>query len=366
MASITQFKSRDGTTSWRVRIKRKDPDGQSVRVTRTYLTKAEAERKARLIEAAIQDGTWQYVVSYAAQPTVAEALARYMRNLETDSSKKPGTRKNERDRARQLIEILPFAEAKLSDVTTADLDAFKTDRLDAGRAASTVRLDLILLKVVYKQAAAWAGCEELKQNNPFDAFAMPKIHKSNRRERRLRAGEEQRLLEAVMSWRNAATRRELYAILLIALDTGMRMDEIRTLEWHNVDLDERTALLTNTKNSAARTVPLSRRAASAVRHLTKREGDPRLFKITKSGLQSAWRGDKAKALLGIADRAGCPDLRFHDLRHEATSRLVARARGNIALVAAITGHQDLNTLQRYVHLDVRDKLALIDEVEADR
>ena len=43
------------------------------------------------------------------------------------------------------------------------------------------------------------------------------------------------------------------------------------------------------------------------------------------------------------------DLRFHDLRHEATTRLFEKGL-NVMEVAAITGHKDLRMLQRYTHL----------------
>ncbi|HYW76865.1 MAG TPA: tyrosine-type recombinase/integrase [Gammaproteobacteria bacterium] len=68
----------------------------------------------------------------------------------------------------------------------------------------------------------------------------------------------------------------------------------------------------------------------------------------------------------MRDLAGSPDLRFHDLRHEATTRLVTKARNNIALVASITGHRSLHTLKAYVPVDLTGKRALIDEIEGER
>lgn len=53
------------------------------------------------------------------------------------------------------------------------------------------------------------------------------------------------------------------------------------------------------------------------------------------------------------DRAGLPHLHLHDLRHEATSRLAERD-WNILELAAVTGHQDLNTLKRYTNLRAVD------------
>ena len=52
-------------------------------------------------------------------------------------------------------------------------------------------------------------------------------------------------------------------------------------------------------------------------------------------------------------RANIADLHFHDLRHEATSRLFERGL-NIMEVAAITGHKSLAMLKRYTHLRAED------------
>lgn len=65
-----------------------------------------------------------------------------------------------------------------------------------------------------------------------------------------------------------------------------------------------------------------------------------------------------KAFAVAALRAGFPDIRFHDLRHEATSRLFERGLNSME-VAAITGHKTLAMLQRYTHLNAEtlaDKL----------
>ena len=70
-----------------------------------------------------------------------------------------------------------------------------------------------------------------------------------------------------------------------------------------------------------------------------------MFPIHYEALKSAWRR--------ACDRAGIIDLRFHDLRHEATSRLFEKGL-NVMEVAAFTGHKDLRMLQRYTHLRADD------------
>jgi integrase len=60
-----------------------------------------------------------------------------------------------------------------------------------------------------------------------------------------------------------------------------------------------------------------------------------------------------RAYIRAVRRAGIEDLRFHDLRHEATTRLFEKGL-NIMEVASITGHKDLRTLRRYTHLKAED------------
>ncbi len=57
-------------------------------------------------------------------------------------------------------------------------------------------------------------------------------------------------------------------------------------------------------------------------------------------------------------KAGIEDLRFHDLRHEATSRFFEKGL-NTMQVAAITGHKTLQMLKRYTHLKAEDLAELL-------
>ena len=73
------------------------------------------------------------------------------------------------------------------------------------------------------------------------------------------------------------------------------------------------------------------------------------FPILYEALKSAWHR--------ACCRAGINDLKFHDLRHEATSRFFEMG-VNVMEVATITGHKDLRMLQRYTHLRAEDHLNL--------
>lgn len=143
------------------------------------------------------------------------------------------------------------------------------------------------------------------QANPVKAlnFRAP----SNARERRLNKGEWETLLDAATAARNPFVKD----IMRLAKETGMRRSELLRVQGKNVDLERRTLHIPKTKNGHARTIPLTQEAVAILQHY---QGDGQLFPITRNALRLAWER--------VRRRAGVQDFRFHDLRHEAISRLL--------------------------------------------
>jgi integrase len=75
-----------------------------------------------------------------------------------------------------------------------------------------------------------------------------------------------------------------------------------------------------------------------------------------------WRWSRVDGFEGswqrVVSRSGIQDFRFHDLRHEATSRLFEKDL-NMMEVATITGHKTLQMLKRYTHLKAENLLEKI-------
>lgn len=156
------------------------------------------------------------------------------------------------------------------------------------------------------------------------------------RERRLRDNEAELLLKHLTG--------EAQAVFQLALETAMRRGEILSLEWENINLSPkvRTAILIDTKNGDSRAVPLSSSAMNILKQLKARNKGKKVFTITQSQLRKAWESARSQA--GIAD------LRLHDLRHEATSRLFEKG-FNVIEAASVTGHKTLSMLKIYSHLN---------------
>jgi integrase len=300
-------------------------------MSKTFVTRRDAERWARRTEAELDKGVLPDA-SQASRITVAEALNRY-----------PWPNSREQGRAKRLTQAL--GAYTLATLTPGVLSSYRDSRLQVV-GANTVRLDLALLSVMF------GACEKewdihLPHGNPVRKVRSPKVPPG--RDRRLQPGEEARLLQAL---ERAPVIR---AIVLLALETGMRRGELVSLRWSNVDLEQRVALLPTTKNGTARRVPLSTRATELLldlsRHAQRDAEADRVFPVAADSVTQAFER--------ACKRAGIEDLRFHDLRREATSRLFAKGL-SIMEVATITGHKSLSMLKRYTHLRAEDLVKKLD------
>ena len=119
----------------------------------------------------------------------------------------------------------------------------------------------------------------------------------------------------------------------------MRRGEILGLRWEHIDLDKKTVFLPLTKNGSSRWVPLSEDAISQLSNVAMVNDRP--FPVTDVAFRQAW--DR------LRHRAELDDLTFHDLRHEAVSRMFDSGM-KIHEVMAVSGHRTASQLFRYVQI----------------
>ncbi len=125
----------------------------------------------------------------------------------------------------------------------------------------------------------------------------------------------------------------------------MRQGEIVSLDWKHIDLKKRIAYLPETKNGEPRGVPLSTSAIATFRSLPGSTTGKVFPGVTTEAIK--------RAFMRACQRAEIEDFHFHDLRHEATSRLFEKSLNPLE-VASITGHKTLQMLRRYTHLRAED------------
>ena len=142
----------------------------------------------------------------------------------------------------------------------------------------------------------------------------------------------------------------------------MRMREMFTLSVKQVDLSRRTVFLDKTKNGDKRQVPISSVLLAVLEpYIAALDPDDQMFPWWNGALE---RKELARttSLLSrqyshIFDAAECSDVHFHDLRHEATSRLFERTSLSDMEIAKITGHKSMAMLKRYANLRGSDLAA---------
>jgi integrase len=201
-----------------------------------------------------------------------------------------------------------------------------------------VRLDLAVISNLYTVAAKEWNMIGLA--NPCANMRMPTVN--NARDRRPTKAELESLYAAA-----ALKHYEMPTLIELAADTAMRRSELALLRRDQVR--GKVAYLDDTKNGERRAVPLSSRARALLEALPLRM-DGRYFSLSPQTVSNYF-----PLICAAAKVSG---LTFHDLRHEATSRLFERG-FPIMEVAAITGHRTLSMLQRYTHLSpetLADKL----------
>jgi integrase len=154
-------------------------------------------------------------------------------------------------------------------------------------------------------------------------------------------------------------------IARIALYTGMRAGEIKSLTRRQVNLQKRTVYLSETKNGSARTVPLTKKAENIFHQALNnpvRPIDTDLIFYGEPGRDGVRRPYEFQpAWHRTLKEVGIKGLRFHDLRHEAVSRLVEAGLGDQE-VAAISGHKSMQMLKRYTHLRAEDLVDRLDQL----
>ncbi|UOB56545.1 site-specific integrase [Burkholderia pyrrocinia] len=205
------------------------------------------------------------------------------------------------------------------------------------------------------------------------------------RDRRLSAEEEAEIRRIMAGGKPEGKERAfalpyrpaLVFLFELAIESAMRMREMYTLDVVQFDVGRRTAALERTKNGSKRSVPLTTVAIAAfqqyVAAVTGQDSEMCGFSFEHGRLfpwvgeiEASMRATNLPALRRkvlervtvrlsgqfgrIFDAAGCPDLVFHDLRHEATSRLYERTTLSDIQIAKITGHSDPKVLMRYANL----------------
>lgn len=368
---------------WQAKIRRRGWPPQS----KTFRIRADAEAWARAVEREMDVGAF-IQRDDAERTTFKEAADRYAEEV------LPSKRGKAQDEyvLRRVVE--KFGPYSLASISPALISAYRDERLKAV-SGQTVLHELGIISRIF-QAVTLDWRIPLPHGNPIALVRKPAV--ANERTRRLEDSEEKLLLAALDGCETPWPR----AAVVLAIETAARQSELLALRWAEVDLKRRVARLRGkdggiTKSGEPyRDVPLSSRAVALLKGL-RRSTNGLVLPISQNALQLAWERACARArkthvhaqlrmrlaragldeeaqlreirALVFKKRAPLPitlehleavetddhtlvDLHFHDLRHEATSRLADKLAMHELM--KVTGHKTSRMLARYYHPKASD------------
>lgn len=242
--------------------------------------------------------------------------------------------------------VTRWGRVRLTDIDPQAIARWLADKRDGGLAPATVLKIKMIFSRSFELGLRWGvpGCER----NPLKAVASKPVN--NARERYVTAKEAARLVEAARASRNP----QLALIVSLLLLTGMRVSELLSARWADVDLDRRSLFVPTSKTGRSRHVPLAQAAVDVIAGLRRGEwlfpnaADPsRHITTIKTGWHTA------------RDAAGLPGLRIHDLRHSAASFMV-NSGVDLFAVGKVLGYASYQSTQRYSHLANDTLLAAVE------
>jgi integrase len=244
-----------------------------------------------------------------------------------------------------------FGGKTLDHITSSELSAFETKRRTAGVAPSTIRRDLACLSSLLTSAEDWEWIDD--GANPVPAYLRRRARRGLKeappRTRYLTLQEEVRILQAASA--------EVRKAIILAIDTGLRREELFSLTWLQVDLVRGLiTTTTRTKNGRARKVPVPARSAQILAQIKVKLAKNAQYVLINpdtgeryvqmnTGLAGAVRRANKAELnrLGPNERDALPikDLRWHDLRRTAGCRWLQRDHKSMEEVSILLGHSSV-------------------------
>ena len=335
-----------------------DPTGKRVRKSFTKKKDAEAEynkRKSLIAEKRYLDVKKDYTT------TLNEVLKKYEENF-ADQISFMNSKCHFIENFRQFF----GDETRLDNIRFVNLETYrnhlrrKPTRAGALRSIASVNREMACLHHILEKAVEW----EMIERNPFPTGKGKSllIKENNKRTRFLTEEEIPRLLDECP--------RHLKAIVICALNTGMRRAEILGLQWAQVQ--NGLISLRKTKTNEPRKIPLNDTLDALFSELRRAQGPGAqyVFPFTKG--EHALKGEKPvrsrkgpaplpevvqnvrTAFAAALRRAGIEDFRFHDLRHTFASHMVMRG-ASLKDLQELLGHKSLSMVLRYADLTAEHK-----------
>lgn len=338
MASIKKLPS----GNWRVQIRRKGKY-----VAETFLRRRDADDWAVMMERRIDCGESISKSRPAEVQSIEDLINLHISDMR--EMRKPLRRSKAYSLEKLRTEL---GHVKTTEISRELLIEFGRDRSKDGAGPVTIAMDISYLKTIITHAAAVHGIETDIESIDLARVALSRlglVGKAQERDRRPTQSE----LDDMIEFHRDNPRQEIpmHQIIPFAVATAMRQSEISSITWEDLDVTRRTIVVRDRKD------PRNKKGNDQRVPLVDLTGYDAWEILMKQRSQSRSQGrifPYNPRSVGTAFRRGCreleiADLRFHDLRHEGTSRLF-EAGLQIEQVALVTGHKDWKMLRRYTHI----------------
>ncbi|PCJ17856.1 MAG: integrase [Candidatus Cloacimonadota bacterium] len=323
MANITKVKISNKKVSYRVRVRM---SGKSI--NKTFRTMGEARNYVLAIENELESGKY---ADYKSNMLIDDLFEKYISEV-LPLLKQP---------EKYIYPFKLFSEKigflELKDVTLPLLlDVRQKMMVENTISFSTINRYFATVGRSFSMAVEW----EFLNKNIF--LKLTKLKEPKGRVRFLSDEERERLLF------ECKKTDYLYLLVILALTTGARKNEIMSLKWEQVIFRENIIVLEDTKNGERRSLPLCDSSKALLLEWKSKEIDKvKVFHIKSA--RGAWRTAIKKAEI--------ENFKFHDLRHCCASYLAMQGVSLLA-IADILGHKSLDMVKRYAHLsnDYKSKI----------
>ena len=316
--------------TWWIRFTYK---GKQIRKSTETENKKLAERIYHKVLCEVAEGKW-FEKLPGEEKTLREMMDKYMKEHSL-----PKKASSERDTS-SLTHLLPFfGENIVSEITPKLINQYKATRRAEGASPCTINRELALMKHSFNLAM---GEWEWLRESPLQKISMEK--EPPPRDRWLTHEEEQRLLAVCPLW--------VKEIVILAMETGCRKEEILSLEWTSVDLFKRVMVILGKKTGNRRTIPLTQKAFEVLKEKEKIRVKVRSIRedlvFTHPVGQRVNIHTLRTAFEDALKKAKIDGFRFHDLRHTFASRLAQMGTDPYA-IQKLMGHKTFTTTQGYAH-----------------
>ena len=328
-----------GTIYW---IRYADPDGRIIRESSESTRFNDAEEILLNRKTAIKKGE-QLGNKRIENHSFKELAQGYLKWAERQRSYK-----SKKGFVLQLVDV--FGNLKLREFNTRLIEQFQSERMQKGRKEkgnkpATINRFVATIKHMFTKASEWEMVEEevLKR--------VRKVKLLEENNRRLRYLSQEKCQELINS-----CDPHVRPIVITALNTGMRKQEILGLRWEQVDLKNGFILLDITKNGDRRETPINDTLRRTLQGITRRLDVPYVFYDSKTGQR--YQSVK-KSFATACRKAKIINFTFHDLRHCFASFLIM-AGIDLTTVKELLGHKDIKMTLRYAHLAPAHKVKAVD------